>query len=603
MVGTTEGDAGTFMFSGSTTDVMADGDATIGDDDVGKAVGSDEAGLSVNSLTVGGEATGVGTLTLDTGATITTSADATVGDKEGSQGTVTIGLTAGAEMMVGGNLTVGGGGSGTLQVNPGSTLTIQGGAFTIGDESTGNGVVTINGGTLSFGGKLVVGSSGTGILNMQEGATNDLGGISLNTPEVTLGEQTGGNGTLNVDGTGTDFQVGKLTVGESGQGALTVSNAAVLTASGAVSVGDQLSGVISTVTIETVGMFAINNNLTVGGGAVATMDVRTGGQASVIGDTSIGDNPNGVGFLTVEGVAQTGGTPSSFGYGGKLTVGNYGAGTLNITGGAYVAPTPGGVGEVDIAAQNAGTSTGQVTVSGSDSNSQRASELDATNLAVGGTMKAAGATGNLTASDGGMVKVQTTLQTWSKGAVDVSGGGSVTVGTGVVAAAGSVRINVGGTLGGGGTIDGNVVNAGGTVAPGDPMTLTINGDYTQTGGVLELQLGGTGVGEFDSIAATGKISITDATIDLDFVDGFAPTQGETFDLLTSSLGISASNLTFDISGLESGFQFDTTTNSTGNLFVLTADNSGMAAPEPGTLVLLGLGLGAFAWYRRRPAVA
>ncbi|HEY3491892.1 MAG TPA: hypothetical protein VGK43_03005, partial [Solirubrobacterales bacterium] len=69
-----------------------------------------------------------------------------------------------------------------------------------------------------------------------------------------------------------------------------------------------------------------------------------------------------------------------------------------------------------------------------------------------------------------------------------------------------------GTLSGGGTINGSVENTGGVVSPGaSPGTLTLNGNYTQgTGGRLDIEIAGTGAGQFDALAVSGNATIAGA---------------------------------------------------------------------------------------------
>jgi fibronectin-binding autotransporter adhesin len=79
-----------------------------------------------------------------------------------------------------------------------------------------------------------------------------------------------------------------------------------------------------------------------------------------------------------------------------------------------------------------------------------------------------------------------------------------------------------GTLSGGGTLQGSVSNSGGTVAPGaSPGALTLSGDYTQgAGGSLEIEIAGTGVGQFDKLTVLGNATLG-GTLALRPVDGYA----------------------------------------------------------------------------------
>lgn len=66
-----------------------------------------------------------------------------------------------------------------------------------------------------------------------------------------------------------------------------------------------------------------------------------------------------------------------------------------------------------------------------------------------------------------------------------------------------------GTLSGSGTIAGSVENTGGVVSPGaSPGTLSLSGNYTQgAGGRLDVEIGGTGAGQFDVLAVGGSASL------------------------------------------------------------------------------------------------
>ncbi|HEX5928062.1 MAG TPA: hypothetical protein VFY48_01580 [Solirubrobacterales bacterium] len=79
-----------------------------------------------------------------------------------------------------------------------------------------------------------------------------------------------------------------------------------------------------------------------------------------------------------------------------------------------------------------------------------------------------------------------------------------------------------GKLSGGGTLQGSVDNSGGTVAPGaSPGTLTLSGNYTQgAGGSLEIEVAGTGAGQFDKLAVSGNANLG-GTLALRPIDGYA----------------------------------------------------------------------------------
>ena len=84
-----------------------------------------------------------------------------------------------------------------------------------------------------------------------------------------------------------------------------------------------------------------------------------------------------------------------------------------------------------------------------------------------------------------------------------------------------------------GTISGNVINSG-VISPGNPFgTLTIRGNFTQTGnGVFRLELGGTAPGDFGQLVVTGRASLN-GTLQLVRVGSFQFMPGDKLVFLTA----------------------------------------------------------------------
>ena len=145
--------------------------------------------------------------------------------------------------------------------------------------------------------------------------------------------------------------------------------------------------------------------------------------------------------------------------------------------------------------------------------------------------------------------------------------------------ANQIQIGTPGTLQGHGLVTGNVINKGGTVAPGSsPGTLTIDGDYRQASGVLEIEIAGLNPGQFDLLDVSGNIDIIGGVIRFIFINGFAPQQNDSISFVKSSGTVDiASSATFEFSGLQSGFQFnvgDTSSSGGGREIVFTAQTNG-----------------------------
>ncbi len=94
----------------------------------------------------------------------------------------------------------------------------------------------------------------------------------------------------------------------------------------------------------------------------------------------------------------------------------------------------------------------------------------------------------------------------------------------------------GGTLEGTGTVNADVTNNAGIVAPGNsPGFLDITGNYVQgPGGTLNLEIAGRdpNVPEFDRLRVTGTASIA-GNVHVDLLDGFQPAPGDEFQVVSS----------------------------------------------------------------------
>jgi hypothetical protein len=152
---------------------------------------------------------------------------------------------------------------------------------------------------------------------------------------------------------------------------------------------------------------------------------------------------------------------------------------------------------------------------------------------------------------------------------------------------------------------GSVANVGGSVIPGDPETFNISGDYLQSAGALTFQIDGVAPGDFDMLAVGGAAAITGGSIVFDFANGFAPTAGESFDLISAQGGVMVSNTSFVVDGLAAGWDYSIS--DANGQFLLTALNNGVSAgggvtgtPEPSTWVMMFAGfagLGFLGWCR------
>ena len=165
----------------------------------------------------------------------------------------------------------------------------------------------------------------------------------------------------------------------------------------------------------------------------------------------------------------------------------------------------------------------------------------------------------------------------------------------------SVKI-LGGTFSGSGTVTGSVLNSGGIVLPGangTPGTLVVQSYEQQSGATFDELIGASGNGTL--AAVSGGIELdAGALLDIDLLNGFKPTDGETFDIMGA----------LQISGVfanapTAGFQMDgfdwTITYDPGEIILdaVSPASSGTNAPEPSSFLLLMPALAALAFLRRR----
>jgi T5SS/PEP-CTERM-associated repeat protein len=421
-----------------------------------------------------------------------------------------------------------------------------------------------------------IGVDGTDTQMLNTTAANyDFVGLGVNSSEVGILPPVGASGqlsgTLNVNAGGSmtlnylPLTIGSPTVrpadnsvllgvSAGSSGTLNVNGGSVNTPLLFVGQGDPGRPSTGTATISS------------GGTVTATLDSGTSGPLPGFNAVNIGRGPGSIGTVTVTGAGSTLNAPA-----GYISLGREGSGTLNVLAGGQV-----------VGSQTASTVFGSTaTTSGK------------TAILVDGT-------GSKLTADQMLLGVG--LGTFPPGTRPIPNFGSTNHGNGTldVRNGGEVAVNdlfvgSGGRLQGNGTITGNVTSTG-IVAPGNsPGTLHIAGNFTQTGGALEIQI--ASASDFDIIDVNGFASLTNVLIEFLFVDGYAPSAGTSFSFLQTTSGLNNTGSTYAYAGLQPGFGY--TVDDTNGLMTLVATTNGVAVPEPGTLaLLLGAGLAGIGVRRR-----
>ena len=221
-------------------------------------------------------------------------------------------------------------------------------------------------------------------------------------------------------------------------------------------------------------------------------------------------------------------------------------------------------------------------------------------------------TGTLQASGGGTLRLLNNASVMNAGTVSIASGSQLDIqGATYVQTAGVTNVNGvfsaaptpvdirGGTLSGTGTVIANVSN-GGTVAPGNsPGSLFVFGNYTQTpSGILDIEIAGLTAGSgYDELRVIGNAFLA-GTLDIELIDGFAPTADAFFDILVTGLFSPGSVLgrfdTVDLPSLSTGIWGVSYLNDRVRVtFTL------VPVPEPSSMLLLSAGLGLLGIALRR----
>jgi T5SS/PEP-CTERM-associated repeat protein len=346
-----------------------------------------------------------------------------------------------------------------------------------------------------------------------------------------------------VNGIGSKVTANTANVGVFGGGSLTVANGGVFVINGIGGSIAAASGSNGSVTISGIGSQLITSGFCVGCGGLGVLTLNSGAVGSSATGLSIGEGLGASGKMTMTGPGTKWTTNA-----GTVIVGDNGTGALSVQNGATFSTSSDLIVGQSAKGSLIITSAGQV------------SDVNATVGAISGST--------------GTVLVD--AATWTNtGLLDIG-----TNGTGIVTVADGGHLSAG---------DLTIGSLGSLII--DPAIVDVLGNFDLApGGVLTLDIGGTAPGLFSQLDISGS-ALFQGTIDFKFIDGFAPTTGESFDLINALLGADFSEAKFQVDGLESGFHY-TDTFSHGE-FTLVAQDDGVstsATPEPRSVWLLATAL-------------
>jgi T5SS/PEP-CTERM-associated repeat protein len=259
-----------------------------------------------------------------------TSAGGTIGNNAGSVGTVTVD-GSGSQWTPAGGLDIGRAGQGTLTIgNAGAVVTSS---VVLGDSGTGNGSVSVSG----TGSQLNITTSVEIGLNGQGSFTVAAGG-SAGSNLAYVGRNAGSNGSVSVSGTGSTWTTSNdVIVGFDGQATMTVSGGGSVVNGNAGTIANGASSVASATVTGAGSQWQIASNLTVGNSGAGTLNIANAGTVSVSGIVGVGLNSGSAGTINV-GAAPGTAAIAPGALNAASVVFGLGAGALNFnhTGAAYV---------------------------------------------------------------------------------------------------------------------------------------------------------------------------------------------------------------------------------------------------------------------------
>ncbi len=560
----------------------------------------------IMGLSVGNS--GVGSFSVTAGAKAEPAGQITVGNNTGSQGTFTIdgtgsqvtGANSGSNKITG--FMVGNSGQATASITAGGQL-LGAGAIAIGNGAGGKGSLTVDGtGSQLTATSATIGSSGTGTFSVTGGAT-----ATINSP-LLIGINSGASGTVKIDGTGTSAtfsqSVNTSVVGGGGTGELDITGGAQATSSGALLIGRD-TGSNGTVKIDGTGS-TFNNTDHNGGGSTfivgqsgtGSLTIANGGAiTSTLGTLTIGQNAGSQGTVTIDGT----GSKFSVSSGDGLTIGQGGTGSLTLSHGGAISP---GIGQIALGAGTGSHGTLSIENTGTSLTSNSAlligdNGIGTMNMNDGATATARSVTLTTPAAlqstpssislDGAGTKLTTTAQDSNvNGAVSITGGAQWSAGAMGLATYGGSNAVL--------TIDGansSLSSTGtfsfysGKITVSNGGSLSV-GSFAANGGTIDNEGGSitaTTLNSYSPITNTGTITASSLFSTLSLNNSGTINDSSTFIAYGALVNNGLINGPLDLAGTLSG---------TGTVGGLLHSDNGTISPgnSPGTITAGSTSLGA-----------
>jgi T5SS/PEP-CTERM-associated repeat protein len=466
-----------------------------------------------------------GTLHVGPGGTARSDQQVQIADLAGSVGDAVV-SGAGARLESGWGIGVGNEGQATLTVEGGATAESNNGVF-VGDKVSGRGEVTIRGtgSSLTADWGIEVGDEGRGTLAVSDGAT-----VAAQNGFV-VGRSATGVGEVSVDGIGTSASgAWYVRVGESGKGTISVGSGGTLSTPADIDVGVQSGGkgVLNIESGSSVSSFRMNiGGTSAAAGGQGVVNVNTGGTLNASNRLTVWNNAGNA--LNLRG--GTINTPSLI-LNGNPALFNWTGGTLHLTAGMTFDP---------FASTIFGTAR---TISGTQ-------KLKITGL------EGLGPTGGftLTVTNGGVHEVSDAIVINANGALRLHNGGTV-IADRILHTDGGTFEFTGGTLHVN-TFYGNLVNAGGTLSPGNSVgTTTVDYSYLQYAGKLQIEI--ASAASYDKLVVGGTDLAFGGTLEVSLLNAYSPIAGDFFNIIDWTVAITSGTFAaLNLPALSGGLAWNT----------------------------------------------
>ena len=464
----------------------------------------------------------------------------------------------------------------TLNLGDGGRVEVRGEttALALGLLSGSEGQMDVNGGNGPSPSVLdtrLTAETGVGVGGKGTLSVINLGRILAT--KLTVGVREGSEGSVSVIGTGTSLEVGDtLEVGRAGVAQLTIFSGGLATAPDV-----RIGSTTGTNQLRVTGkgsQLQVAKSLRVGTHGMGQLRVEQGGQVLLTGTFTdpdltgaglcdVGANEGATGYISVNGTGSILSGPNGF-----LNLGMTGSGNLTVLNGGAVQ-----FASISVVGGQNRSSSGSISGAGSVVRARDS-------LGIGAPFPGP-TTDEVAVTQGGLLESKSTLAVGKTGILRLNGGSAVAGQTDEAPIPDTVLVaNFGRFYLGGRLIGSVLVRQGGVFLPGfSPGKALIEGNLTlSTGTSLEMELGGDSAGTtHDQIETTGTATLA-GHLDVVFRDGFAPTNGQVFELVKAgSVAGNFSDVT--VKGLAPGFTYTLDT-AGGKGLRLTATSAGVATTPP-----------------------